>query len=68
MEINDDNYGPVLTELVSRDGRGVKKVCEKAGIRESTLRFWMHGTTTPSLTHLSWVLEALGYRLEVVKK
>ena len=42
--------------------------CEKAGVSENSLRNWMRGTTAPSLTHLSWALEALGYQLEVVKK
>lgn len=68
MEINGDNYGPVLTELIQKDWRSLRKIGQKAGVGETTLYTWIHMSRAPSLVNLSWVLEALGYRLEVVKK
>lgn len=68
MEINDDNYGPVLTDMIQKDWRNLRQIGKKAGISENTIYSWIRMRSAPSLTCLSWMLDTLGYKLEVVKK
>lgn len=68
MELNANNYGPVLTELIARAGIKPRQASVKAGLGPNTVAFWVRMKFSPSLERLCWVLESLGYRLEVVKK
>lgn len=68
MELNANNYGPVLMNLIFRAESDPYKVSLEAGLGKNTVAHWVKMQFSPSLEPLCWVLESLGYRLEVVKK
>ena len=54
----------MLQELVPRGG--MKKVADRAGIVDITMRNWFYHGTDPRLSLFEATLNAVGYRLEIV--
>lgn len=63
-------YDPTLITLrglISKDGRKLTSIAKHAGISQSCLKAWMDGTTRrPQHWTMNTVLNALGYRFEMV--
>ena len=56
-----------MAEILIRTRCPMAQIAQKSGVSETSLRNWAKGTINPSLDMAEWVLNALGYRLEVVK-
>lgn len=54
-----------LRKIVDENG-GAHLIAERAGVAKSALFRWMNGTSCPRAIYLNWVLQACGYKLEIV--
>ena len=58
----------ILRRLIAEKGMSYNEVSRIAGMSHSTVLAWMSGKRSPRMETIGLVLEALGYKLEVVPK
>lgn len=55
-----------LFQLMEKDGVTMMEVERRSGVSSLTMRNWKHALSAPSVQALRKVLDAIGYRLEIV--
>lgn len=56
-----------LGSVLEGEAGFLEEVCKTAGIHRQTLAKWLRGERTPNLLHFNALLQAVGYRLKIVK-
>lgn len=56
----------LYNEVIYVQPLSIKQISKRAGVDDSTLFYWLRGTASPRLIQLESVVEALGYRLDLV--
>lgn len=57
-----------LQSAIESSGMEIRQISKKSGVSEEAIRAWKRGATSPRVQMLIWVLDVIGYKLEVVKK
>ena len=63
-----EDYTKIVFREAERQGISRVQLSKKSGICYATLRSWYYKQTTPSLSYLLPVLEALGLQLTITRK
>ena len=63
-----NNVGSLIYRLRAEHGLSFKKLAEKSGVADSTILKWETGESSPNIDKLQKVLNALGYKLQIVRK
>lgn len=59
--------GQKLLLIRKQKGMTQKELARKSGLCEMTILNYENGKVDPSYNKVEWILEAMGYRLEIVK-
>lgn len=63
-----NNVGRLIYMLRTEHCLSFKKLAEKSGVADSTILKWETGESSPTIDELQKVLNALGYKLQIVRK
>ncbi|OFV69279.1 helix-turn-helix domain-containing protein [Acetobacterium wieringae] len=62
------NVGGILSGIRTKKGMSLKKLYHLSGVADSVIHRWETGETMPRIDVLQKVLNAMGYKLQIVKK
>lgn len=68
VDITPDNFTQVFRDLRRDSGLSILKLSSISGLTETTIDSWSHGDHLPVIKPLCYALDAMGYKLLVVKK
>lgn len=67
-DIDIGNFHQVLRDLQWNSGMTAREIADKAGVSDSTMSAWFNNKRSPNLESLCYVLDVLGYKLQVTEK
>lgn len=63
-----NSAGGLIRRLRTDAGLSFKALAEKSGVSDSAILKWETGESSPNIDKLQKVLNALGYKLQIVRK
>ncbi len=63
IDINEE-----LNQKILQSDLSIKEIARKSGIHANTISIWLNNKGQPTLANAQYVLQALGYDIQIVKK
>ena len=66
--MTNTEFSRTLRAIITEQKVEVRALARKSGVSEEAIHSWMRGESSPRLELVGYVLQVLGYKLEVVPK
>lgn len=65
--MTNQEFSRIIKQIIAEQKVEVRALARKSGVSEEAIHSWMRGESSPRLELVGYVLQALGYKIEVVK-